>query len=312
MASKKLNVKGTRGQDLTAARAELRAFRHDVTILKRKGLLDKKYDGRSVTPTKYLKKQLKEFASVLDGTATPVKVNTANKKYYGENGYKVKGNRVVVPHLPNEKVYATRGDFRTSVKGRGGKITKINLKLDKKNIAQWVDDLRNNRYRLSENESLSFQLYGYNSYASYGNTPNKTAQEKMADKLEQYESIAKLIQHGKPDQEEDLIENIVIFKVERDPDTQLPVAMPEENPAMREDVEEFKRRRREKLKKQRDARKLNMTPSQFEQHMDYRAEQEAKRRSKMSPEKKEAYNKAAQQRMSKIRGGAKNGGEEKA
>lgn len=311
MASKKLNIKGTRGQDLTAARAELRAFRHDVAILKRKGLLDKKYDARSVKPTKYLKTQIKNFESVLSGTATPVKVTKANLKYYKEQGYKTKGKRVIVSHLPNEKVYGTRGDFRTSVKGRGGKITKTNLKLDKHSINQWIDDLRNNRFRLKENELLSFQLYGNNSYQSFGNRVGKTAQEQMADKLEAYSSISALMIHGKPDQEEELIENIVIFKVERDLETQLPVARPEPSPGARKDAEEYKRRRRERLRRERAARVENMTQSQRDRYLDDRADREKARRDKMTPAQREQYKEAARKRMSNLRVGAKDDGKKK-
>ncbi|MDE2101029.1 MAG: hypothetical protein KGL39_27530 [Patescibacteria group bacterium] len=307
--TKKLNIKGTRAQDLQAARQELKEFRHDVAILKRKGLIDKQiYDARSVKPTKYLKSQIKKFADVIAGKATPVKVNKAKAKDYARQGYTVKNGRVVVPHLENEKVYSTHGDFRVAASGRGGKIVKINLGLDKHDLNKWIDDLRNSRYKLKSDELLMFQFYGNNSYGAYGNTPNKTAQQHMAERLEAYQSIQQLLVHGKPDQEQDVIENIVLFKVKRDPHTE-DWSMPDEHPVHQEIHEETKRARAEARKRARKNRINNMGQAKYERFLNERAEQERKRREKMTPEQKAAYNQKALERTRKNR--SKKNGEEK-
>ena len=47
----------------------LRQFRHDVAILKKKGLISKRVDARSAKPTKALLAKTKEFKDVINGNA---------------------------------------------------------------------------------------------------------------------------------------------------------------------------------------------------------------------------------------------------
>src|SRR6202012_2424729 len=96
MASKKPSSKGVANLDLRAARNELKQFRHDVSILKRKGLLDKSIDARSIKPSKYLKSQIRKFGNVLRGEASPVKVKKSNIAALKSRGFTVKNGRAVI------------------------------------------------------------------------------------------------------------------------------------------------------------------------------------------------------------------------
>jgi hypothetical protein len=306
MPLKTLNVKGSRSQDLAAAREELKQFRRDVAILKKKGILDKnKYDARSVTPSKYLKSLIKQFSNVIEGKATPVKVSKEKAAYYKGRGYSVRNGRVIVPTAENEKVYGTHGNFVRKITGKGGSIQILDLGLSKDNVLQWQDDLRNNRFKVKENEALRFQLNGYNSHLGFSSTRLKTAQERMADYLENYD-IVKDAENGKLSGEDnrEIVEGLVIFKVTRDPETGYfpkPEPHSEDYPVNIEIQERKKRRAAERAQ----ARLGRMTEKEYNEYLDEKAETEKARRAKLTPAQKEAYRKKAKDRAAKSRANKK-------
>jgi len=148
--SKKYNTLKDTKQDLIAARAQLKEFRREVSLLKKKGLLDKKlYDARSVTPSKYLKSQIKKFKDVIVGHATTAKVNKENQAYYKKQGYKIKNGLVIVPTLHNEKVISTHGNFSVVTRSSSGKVSTIELtNLPRENIQIWSEELAKRHVKL--------------------------------------------------------------------------------------------------------------------------------------------------------------------
>lgn len=261
---------------------KLRAFRHDVAVLKKKGLVSEKYDARSVKPTKYLKEQIREFGAVLRGEAAPVKVSKEKIRHYKEQGYNVKNGRVVVPTLPGEKVYGSHGDFRVKITGRGGSITRIDLGLSRNDIHLWAAQLQSAQVKLKPDERLTFQLYGNNSHISF-RTP-----EQMLMYLEHYGAYEDAVDSLDPDKQEQFISNVVIYKIDRD--ASVPRA-----PFAVEISEEAKRRQAFKRQQYLD----RMTPERRAEYREARAEEQAKRRAKMSAEQKEQYKQRARERAKK-------------
>jgi hypothetical protein len=300
MPSKKLNTKGTPAQDLQAAREELKQFRRDVAILKKKGLLSKKYDARSVKPTRYLKGALKEFGDVLSGKATPVKVSKEKQAYYKKQGYRVKSGRVVVPHAENEKIIGTKGNFARIIKGRGGKIQIMDLGLNRENILQWQDDLRNNRFKLKPNEQLKFQMFGYNSRLGFWDRPGHTAQEQMAEYLEHYDMIEGA-HDGEipPEKQSEYVQGVVIMKLTPDENGTYP--RPEEHPEdylYNAERREWAAKRRAERERKRIER---MGVVRHEEYLADRAENSREQRAKMTPEQRARYNEQAKKRMANRR-----------
>lgn len=290
MASKKPSSKGVANLDLQAARNELKQFRHDVSILKRKGLLDKSIDARSITPSKYLKSQVKRFRNVLRGEAAPVKVSKATAKQLKARGFDIKNGRAVVPHLPGEKVRMARGSFKVVTPTRdGGKIEKLDLALDPDDIVQWIDDLRNNRMRVGDDEELMFQMRGYNSLRGFGKIGRggKSPQEQMADYLEGYK-IVQSTADGRTDDQE-TIDSIVIFKVKRG-------NRPSPNPGVEYRDEETRRRYRDRARRSRELRLGRMSDKSYDEYTRERAENEKKRRASMTDEERKAYKEKAKAR----------------
>lgn len=286
--------------DLLAAREELKQFRHDVAILKKKGLLDKALDARGVLPSKYLKSQIKKYQAVIEGTAKVAKVTNAKKKYYKSKGYQTKGaNKVIVPVQAGEKVYSHKGDFRVKITGRGGSITRMDLGLSTDDILQWADDLRNDSYHLRSDELLRFQFFGNNSHAGFHNLPGKTAQQRMAEYLENYPSFEKLAENGSAKDMATMIQGIAIFKIKRDPATG---DWPKPDPHAEDKYDtEARRRYNERERMAREVRLGKMGDAEYIRHKKERADTERERRAKMAPEKKEAYKKKSRARAAKSR-----------
>lgn len=298
---------------LRDAAADLRAFRHDVAQLKKKGLLDKTlYDARKVTPSKYLKSQIKKFADVLKGESAATKVSRKKAQYYKMRGYTVKNNHVIVPVTKNEKVYSRGGDFHVKIIGSNGSITKIDLGLSRENVSQWMDDLQNNRFKLKKDEVLSFQMYGHNSLRSgfsnydpigkdkHGNPIYKkghdTAQEQLARYLSNYPAYQKADLTDNPEDNDNWIDGIVILKIKRNKNGSIPPAPEYIDKTI--SLEKIKTRRERRALSR--VRKLAiMTDAEYDAAMDNHAETERVRRANMTPAQKQQYKFNARLRAAK-------------
>jgi hypothetical protein len=289
----KYNTKGARNQDLISARAELKQFRRDVSILKKSGLIDKlKYDARSVTPTKYLKSQIRKFTDVITGNAQTVKVSKPKQKYYSEKGYAVKGGRVVVPKHKDEKVYATHGDFRKVSTHPTGKITTLDLGLSTKDIGKWKEQLLSKKIKLKEGERLAFSFDGNNSYMTF-RTP-----EQLLDYLENYEDIENMEDRGSAARQSQIIKSIVIFKTEKTAWGKTPWHGTER---------QAEARQRNQTKRQAWIGRMN--EYDYNNFLNKKADAEQARRNKIKNSSPETYAKEkekAKERMRKTRAAKKN------
>jgi hypothetical protein len=302
MATKKnLNIKGTRGQDLAAARAELKAFRHDVSILRKKGLLDKTiYDARRATPTKYLKSQLKKFASVLSGEATPIKVSKAKATYYREKGLTVKSGKVIVPHVKGEKVMPKRGDFMKVMRGKGGKITVVDLGVRTHNMHEFIQALRNDAVKVGRDQQLAAQIFGWNVKEAFAwrRRPGSgwiSPQEQMADYMERYQ---KEDLHG-DEHAEKFVLGIDLITVTRDENGSFPWIDPNEE-RHKKDAES--QRNYNAWRRTRYQTNLGrMTPAQLNRRADERAAAEKQRRANMSDAEKAVYKERSRKRAAAAR-----------
>lgn len=295
---KKNSTKNSGKQDLISARkdaaearkaltAQTKQFRKDVAALKRKGLLDKIYDARSVTPTKYLKSQIKKFSDVLAGKAQTVKVNKKKQSQYRERGFKVKNGRVVVPVAENEKVYGTHGDFVVKTKGDFGEMTRIDMGLSKSNIMNWRQEIIDRHVKLKEGERIYFQFYGNNSYRTFQTL------EQLLFYFEQYTTVENVDRSGSAEDAMEMIDNLVIFRLKRG----------SEKPPRASESHERLQQRREKRRLIREKYLDRMTDSEQERYKIKRAEDERERRAKLkkklTPEQIEAQKKKARERAAK-------------
>jgi len=257
----------------------IKKFRHDVAILKRKGLISKSYDARSVNPTKYLKSQIKQWSEVIEGRATTVKVSKDNEKFYRQNGFDTKMGRVVVPIQPNQKVTATRGNFRLTTVGKSGSISSRNLTIEATSIPEWLEKLRANKVQFADDEVLAFQYFG-NSSRQFFSGNGKTRQQQLADFIERYPSMIEAAKKG-GDAEAKLIKSIHLYKIKGDP---LANRLPSTPFNEKRDTE------RERLKaarrsQQRSRRIARMTEREYSEYMDAQAAKQKAYRASLSDKK---------------------------
>src|SRR5690606_11464557 len=87
----------------------LKDFRHQVKMLKDKGLVSKRVDARKQRATRYMRAKVKTFADVIHQQATSVKVPRALAREYKDAGYRVFQNRVVVDADPDTIARVRKG-----------------------------------------------------------------------------------------------------------------------------------------------------------------------------------------------------------
>lgn len=253
-------------------------------------MLDKKYDARSVTPSKYLKSQIKAFQNVLTGAAQTVKISKPKQAHYKAQGYTIKNGRIVVPVAANEKVSGTHGDFRVKTVGEFGSITRIDAGMSKTDVMLWQQQLLERKVKLRKGESIYFQFYGNNSYQTFQNF------EQLLFYLQMYTTVDEVERKGTPEDHMNLIENIVIYRIDRDST---------KPPRISESPEAIAARRAHRAEKRQ--RYLDrMSPEQTARYNTKRADDERKRREsqkkKLSPEQIEAQKQKARERAKKSYG----------
>ena len=196
---------------------ELRAFRHKVAIAKRKGAIRKSVDARSIKPTKhYLATIAKlEKLGTFEGRASFIKTNKIPAQELiklGEVGYTEKFNkRLVVTHGPTERANVSKGHVTITRKYTGGMhIRKVVLPVKFTNLRKWLDEVSAlEDYGLTGNERFAFRYWGNNSYQTFDSL------DKMVDYLNHYGSINSAIDNGGVQEQHELYQHLVIYKVDQ-------------------------------------------------------------------------------------------------
>jgi hypothetical protein len=75
----------------------LKKYRKDLSILKKKGLIDPDYDVRNAVPTNYMRGRIKHFSDVISGKSTVWKVEPADYKRLIKSGERGANNHIVLP-----------------------------------------------------------------------------------------------------------------------------------------------------------------------------------------------------------------------
>lgn len=151
--------------------AELKAYRHGLAILKKKGVISHSVDARSATPTKHYKAQLKKHADIIADRATAVKVSAKKAKEYQDAGYERVGkNRVKVSKAPGERVHVSHGKIFTRRALKNGEMERVILPHSFNDIAAWATEgAENPELDALKNagEKFAFKYDGHNSHATY-------------------------------------------------------------------------------------------------------------------------------------------------
>ena len=156
--------------------SELKAFRHKIAELKKKGLISKT-DARSAKPNwirqgKRLDKWVADFDDVLSGKAAAIRVSDKQLRKYRKAGYETKSGAVIIPHSAGERASITRKGHVQIRDSKSG-MKRIELPIPFHDLKQFVNDgIKQGAVLDSLKGSRpywAYKFYGHNSYATYTN-----------------------------------------------------------------------------------------------------------------------------------------------
>jgi hypothetical protein len=200
-----------------------REFRKAIAKLKKAGIVPKKVDARSVNQTRHYKSLIKEFKSVVEGTARTAKVGANQITAYQEAGYQTKGQRVVVPVAPGEKINVSHGKLSitrnlTNIKtGEAVKFKRVIFPIPFKNLKSYLENIAQDsslNSMIDKNHKFAFKFYGNNSRQAFDNV------EDMIEYIQRYETIGEAEANTAPGgyEERDIYQNLefwIIAKANR-------------------------------------------------------------------------------------------------
>lgn len=195
-----------------ASKIDLRKFRHDISTLKKRGLISG-VDARSVTPTANLKRLITRYDAVLSGKASAVKLSPKGVKEYKELGKpfevaKPKGlpQRVIIPHEAGERVTVTHGKVRVA---NPAGVTRTILPVKFHNLESYLNKLRKQKVKLAPGEQLAFRYFDNRSIRTF------RSMQSLIDYLSHYESVFDAIEENDTEAMQEIYQNLEIVKVEQ-------------------------------------------------------------------------------------------------
>lgn len=187
----------------------LRRFRHDISVLKKKGLLEN-VDARSAKPTKRLTKLVDRFDDVLSGKATPVKLSVKETKALKDAGYETYKGKVIYPHAATEKVSVSGGHVK--LKQPNG-VERITLPIKEEKLEKFFNEIVKKEKTIDKMKRsdayFAFRFYGNDSRYVYRNIST------LVDDLRNYKSVKAAKKSKNVAEMQDIYRNIEIVKVNR-------------------------------------------------------------------------------------------------
>jgi hypothetical protein len=142
----------------------IREFRHEISILKKSGIISQRVKAGSQEPTKYMRTKLRKFYDVLVGTTIAVRAPSKVRKAYSEKGvFEERGAFLMIP----------RDNANMKVKLKGDKLV-ISQPLTKRKtgpiinklVMPWgATDILDLANRIEADDDLPEELDGVDQYA---------------------------------------------------------------------------------------------------------------------------------------------------
>jgi hypothetical protein len=176
-----LSVRAVRARSkelLRRAELDVKSYKHQLSVLKKQGIVAKRIKPRSHKPTHYMIKKLKQFRGVATGheLAVPVsKISPHRARQYTEKGIASRiGKFLVIPKTAaKQKADVYKGHIRTTTELRRGQeeVIKFPSRLDDMHdVLNWLVE---NEQMINELKGpkgqLGFQLSGHNSRVGLAN-----------------------------------------------------------------------------------------------------------------------------------------------
>lgn len=157
---------------LRKAGKDLRQVRHEVSVLKKAGIVSARIDARRYSPSRYMLSKLRKNADILSGEMIAIKApKKVRAKYVEKDIFEQRGSALVVPrYYQDQKTKISRGMVEVSRRLKQGeeirmilpfKATDMEDVANKLLIDPTLDGLKHG------DELFGFRLFGHN-MATYG------------------------------------------------------------------------------------------------------------------------------------------------
>jgi hypothetical protein len=157
---------------LRRAQLDVREYRKEISLLKKQGIISKKIDARTHTPTRYMLSKLKKFKDVATGHALAVPVSKLPKgradEYVSRGTMRQVGGFVVVPKTAvRQRADVVKGHIATYTLLGSGEERVIFLPYGGNRLSDIVAQLKDHESEINQlkgsKEQFGFQLFGHNS-----------------------------------------------------------------------------------------------------------------------------------------------------
>lgn len=180
---------------------QLRSYRHKVAVLKKKGLISKDIDARSVRPSSNISRIINKNTAILEGKARTFKVSNKEADRLKAIGFEVVRKKGQKPRvIVSKETYIRNGQVYTHAQqGRRGSLI-VDYPLD----VNWEDTVNKIFARLQDGDMVGFsidvvrngQLIRGNSYNMY------TSASALIYELGKYKAF-----------QEGLVSRLTVFKI---------------------------------------------------------------------------------------------------
>jgi hypothetical protein len=152
---------------LSKAGKSVKDVRHEVSLLKRAGIVASRINARSYVPTRYMLRKLEDNRDILSGEVIAVKAPKSVRQKYREKGiYEERGNALIVPReYANQRTRIQRGLVEISRSLRMGEEVRLVLPFkatDMETVAHKLMDDPTLDGMKREDELFGFRLFGHN------------------------------------------------------------------------------------------------------------------------------------------------------
>lgn len=190
----------------------IRAFRSQLAVLKKKGLIAPDFNVRNARKTPENLKLVAKFQDVAEGRATTLKVKKSELKTFQKAGYRTAKGKVIVEKMPEQRIASRRGTsiaFR-SRQGKGFSRILVNVKAE--DLDDYLDRLETAANRWPEREGMS---YGFRFFRNPSLRTYDRPEAAVKD-LRGYQTVVKTVRDGTGTEQLEVIRNIEILMADND------------------------------------------------------------------------------------------------
>jgi len=148
-------------------RQKYSTVRHELSILKSKGLISKSANLKKAKPSLSLRKKAEILRPIIEDRAQAIQLPKQSRSLYKAAGYQTTHGYTIVPKQPNEKVVVDKMN-RPEIRRKVGSTyyTKVHLPVNMRNFASFYEALKDDHTILDRMTGIKNPRYGFTFFGS--------------------------------------------------------------------------------------------------------------------------------------------------